>query len=109
MIHFAERLKSTFDALNTTAHKFSGSHGFNRSSMFGMLNGKTRPNLDMLERLCLAEPRISAEYLLRGEGEPLRDNRRSVDLTTVEELRALKVEIDAALDRRINELNSTLS
>ncbi|GAB2600404.1 hypothetical protein GCM10027190_55520 [Spirosoma areae] len=48
---------------------------------------------------CAAEPRISAEYLLRGEGEPLRDRRQAADLTTGEQLQAFKAEMDEVLDK----------
>ncbi|AKD55696.1 hypothetical protein SD10_13085 [Spirosoma radiotolerans] len=73
MIPINEKLKAIFIALNTTPHKFLIDHQFNRMTIYNIVGGRTKPGLEILERLCQAEPRISAEYLLRGEGPPLRD------------------------------------
>ena len=97
----AERVQNVFNALDTSAHKMAVRHGMNRSSLFNLVDPERRPSFDMLERLCIAEPRISAEYLLRGEGEPLRDAQRAATLTTVEELRHFR----DSLDKRIQELS----
>ena len=104
MIPFHERVVSVFSALQTTPHKFATLYGFNRVSMYNMVNPERKPGVDMLERVCVAEPRISAEYLLRGEGEPLRDQRLATNLTTVEQLLEFKTEINQSLDKRIQEL-----
>ncbi|WP_220472576.1 hypothetical protein [Spirosoma foliorum] len=104
MLPLSERVKTIFDALDTSAHKFAKDHDFSRTSLFNILSGRNQPIFGLIERMCAAEPRISAEYLLRGEGEPLRDKRQSVDLTTVEQLREFKNEMIQALDKRIQEL-----
>ncbi len=110
MIPFDERIKIVLSALGTTAYKFANAHaGFNKVSMFNMLSPDKRPSFEMLERLCIAEPRISAEYLLRGEGEPLRDEQRASALSTVEELRAFKEQMDTAIEKRIQELRGNSS
>ena len=100
---FSERLSIIFKSLNTTPYRFANENeGFNKAGVFNMIGGRTKPNLDMLERICAAEPRISAEYLLRGKGEPLLDLAEA--LTTVEQLQAFKAEMIQALDRRIEQL-----
>jgi len=104
MIPLPERLGLVFDALQTSPYKFANEHGFNRASLFNLVSGRTRPSFDMLERICKVEPRISAEYLLRGEGEPLRDQRMAANLSTVEQLLEFKEEINQSLDKRIQEL-----
>lgn len=72
--------------------------------IFCIVNSESKPGLELLERLCRVEPRISAEYLLRGEGEPLRDQGIATNLTTVEQLREFKADINQSLDKRIQEL-----
>lgn len=71
MLSFKERLKILIDALGLTAARFSELHGVSQVSMSKMLNGDTKPSLDTLEKICLANPKISADFLLRGEGQPL--------------------------------------
>lgn len=77
MIPINEKLKAIFIALKTTPHKFLIDHQFNRMTIYNIVGGRTKPGLEILERLCEAEPRISAEYLLRGEGPPLRELGKS--------------------------------
>lgn len=101
----SERVKAVLDALGTTVHRFSKNHDFSRTSLFNVVSGRNQPVFSLVERLCAAEPRISAEYLLRGEGEPLRDEKLATALTTVDELRAFKEQIDSAIERRIQELS----
>lgn len=104
MLPLSERVKMVFEALNTSTHKFAKDHDFSRTSLFNIVSGRNQPIFGLIERICAAEPRISAEYLLRGEGEPLRTQRSTENLTTAEELRAFKEEINQALDKRIAEL-----
>ena len=51
-----------------------------------------------------SEVRFAAEYLLRGERKSLRTERQTANLTTDEELKAFKQEVNQALDKRITEL-----
>lgn len=73
MIPINEKLKAIFIALKTTPHRFLIDHQFNRMTIYNIVGGRTKPGLEILERICEAEPRISAEYLLRGEGPPLKE------------------------------------
>ena len=103
---FSQRIRVVFDALQTSPHRFANAYGLNRSSIFNTLSEERRPSFDLVERICAVEPRISAEYLLRGEGEPLRDHLRTTNLTTIEQLMVFKSEINQSLDKRIQELSS---
>lgn len=98
---FHERIKQVLSALGTTPYKFASEHdGFNKATMFNMLSPDRRPSFEILERMCAVQPRISAEYLLRGEGEPLRDSQLATAKTTVEEL----IQVRDGIDKRIKEL-----
>ncbi|GAB4035467.1 hypothetical protein [Spirosoma jeollabukense] len=98
------RIKAILDALNTTPNAFALAYGLNVPTMYAFANGSRNPGYDTLVSICTVEPRISAEYLLRGEGEPLRDKQLSTALTTVEQLKELKQEIIQSLDMRIQQL-----
>ncbi|MBD2757171.1 hypothetical protein IC230_30120 [Spirosoma sp. BT704] len=99
-----QRVQIVFERLDTNAHAFAEAHSLVASSLYNIVKNNRRPNSETLERMCAAEPRISAEYLLRGEGEPLRDARMISNLSTVEQLRSLKEDIVQSLDKRILEL-----
>ncbi|QHV96268.1 hypothetical protein [Spirosoma endbachense] len=71
----AERLTKAFDALGLSAHKFAAKHGterVNRKSVFNLVDEDTRPSFDQVVKVCELEPTISAEYLLRGIGNPIK-------------------------------------
>lgn len=104
MISFPERLSSVFDILQSSPYKFANEHGFNRASLFNLVAGRTKPGLDMLERICEVEPRISAEYLLRGEGDPLRNLNEPTALSTVQQLREFQVQMNDFIEKRVQEL-----
>lgn len=97
------------DALQTTPNAFARTHGINVPTMYGFVNGTRNPGYDVLFSICKAEPRISAEYLLRGTGSPLRDAQRVTDLATADGLEAFKQKMVAALDQQIQELRESVS
>ena len=98
------RIKAVFEALNTTANAFALTHGFNVPTMYGFVNGQRSPGFDTLVNICQAEPRISAEFLLRGEGQPLRDHQLTTSSSTVDQLKALRQDFLHTIDKRIQEL-----
>lgn len=104
MIPFPERLSTVFDALQSSPYKFANEHGFNRASLFNLVAGRTKPGFDMLERICEVEPTVSAEYLLRGEGEPLRNLNAPTALSTVQQLREFQIQMNEFIEKRVKEL-----
>lgn len=106
MLTINQRVQTVFERLQTNAHAFAETHSLVASSLYNIVKNNRKPNSETLERICKVEPRISAEYLLRGEGEPLRDQRMAANLSTVEQLLEFKEEINQSLDKRIQELRS---
>lgn len=89
MLSFRERLKELIDTLGLTAARFSELHGVSQVSMSKMLSGDTKPSLDTIEKICLANPKISAEFLIRGVGFPLIDEKLKEPADTNETLRTI--------------------
>ncbi|AUD01782.1 hypothetical protein [Spirosoma pollinicola] len=98
MIPIDEKIKTIFAALDTTPHKFLTQHRFNRMTIYNIVGGRTKPGLEILERICVAEPRISAEYLLRGEGAPLKELVKVGSGTAVRPLRRQQAQPHSSLD-----------
>lgn len=98
MIPINEKLKMIFAALDTTPHKFLIDHRFNRMTIYNIIGGRTKPGLEILERLCKAEPRISAEYLLRGEGSPLKEPVKGASTGTGRQVRSRHPQIHQPLE-----------
>lgn len=83
MIPFNERLLALLNALNVKSGEFAKRHKISRVSMGNFLSGQTKPSLETLERICSADPRISTDYLLRGTGSPLHENKPVENADTV--------------------------
>lgn len=66
-----ERIRHIFTALGLTQSQFASQYGINRQTMYSIASGRNEPSLKLLMQLCDVEPRISAEYLLKGTGSPL--------------------------------------
>jgi hypothetical protein len=71
----SERLDAAFKALGLTAHKFEKKHkgrAISRATLFNVLNSTNYPRFDTVVAIRELEPSISAEYLLRGIGNPIK-------------------------------------
>jgi hypothetical protein len=98
MIPISEKLKVIFDALNTTPHRFLVDHHFNRMTIYNIVGGRTKPGLEILEKICAVEPRISAEYLLRGEGPPLKETAKPEPVDVIRRLRERQAQPHRTID-----------
>ncbi|MDB5241410.1 MAG: hypothetical protein JWP57_2035 [Spirosoma sp.] len=95
------RLQTVLSALGTTANAFGLQHGLNIQTLYNIAKGRRKPGFDILQAICKAEPRISAEYLLRGEGSPLRHPEIINPTFTADQLRSLQADIDALIAQRL--------
>ena len=71
----ADRLDTAFKALGLSAHKFHAKHkgeGVSRQTLFNMLDIEKEPGFGTVAKVCELEPSISAEYLMRGIGDPVK-------------------------------------
>ncbi|QIP14552.1 hypothetical protein G8759_19015 [Spirosoma aureum] len=84
MLTFPDRINVIFTALASSLHQFSKDYNLPLASLTHLLNGeKPSADLCLIEQILCVEPRISAEYLLRGRGEPLLE---SIPPTSISEL-----------------------
>lgn len=101
------RIKEVMDALDTNVNAFSKQHGLKRATLYNLLGESRKPNFDTLVSVCTAEPRISAEYLIRGEGKPLRDPD-AIDPVAyaAEQLRIMQAELNQQFEHRLSRLRN---
>jgi DNA-binding XRE family transcriptional regulator len=52
---------------NHTPSSFADAIGINRSTLSHILNGRNNPSLDVLERIVLHFPKVSAHWLITGK------------------------------------------
>lgn len=73
LLRINERIKKVVDAQNARSlNQLSKEIGISQSSLFKTIQGDTEPKFSLLERLLVALPFLSAEWLMRGVGEMMR-------------------------------------
>jgi transcriptional regulator with XRE-family HTH domain len=63
---------------NLTPTRFADVIGVQRSGMSHILAGRNKPSFDFIEKMLLAFPNLSAEWLLLGKGEAYKSNAQSI-------------------------------
>ena len=62
-----DRLRMIMDAHKLNAGSFADRIGVQRSNVSHVLSGRNKPGFDFIEKLLLAFPRVSAEWLFTGK------------------------------------------
>ena len=64
-----DRLRMIMDSHKLNAGSFADRIGVQRSNVSHVLSGRNKPSFDFIEKLLLAFPRVSAEWLFTGKQE----------------------------------------
>lgn len=62
-----DRLRMIMDSHKLNAGSFADRIGVQRSNVSHVLSGRNKPSFDFMEKLLLAFPRVSAEWLFTGK------------------------------------------
>lgn len=62
-----DRLRMIMDSHKLNAGSFADRIGVQRSNVSHVLSGRNKPSFDFIEKLLLAFPRVSAEWLFTGK------------------------------------------
>ncbi|MDF3026363.1 MAG: helix-turn-helix domain protein [Fluviicola sp.] len=62
-----DRLRLIMDSHKLNAGSFADKIGVQRSNVSHVLSGRNKPGFDFIEKLLLAFPRVSAEWLFTGK------------------------------------------
>lgn len=65
-----DRIRMIIDAHKLNAGAFADKVGVQRSNVSHVLSGRNKPSFEFLEKLLLAFPRVSAQWLLTGKQVP---------------------------------------
>lgn len=78
----AERFKELLKTLNTSTSGFAKSIGKPITSVQIVIEGRSKPGYEFLETVLKAYPNVSADWLMKGEGEMFADRAKepSIDL-----------------------------
>lgn len=75
-----DRLRMIMDSHKLNAGSFADKIGVQRSNVSHVLSGRNKPSFDFVEKLLLAFPRVSAEWLFTGkQGKKETDDLESND------------------------------
>lgn len=99
-----DRLRMIMDSHKLNAGSFADRIGVQRSNVSHVLSGRNKPSFDFVEKLLLAFPRVSAEWLFTGKQSGDRtDQVYKVEKKIEEEIAGSKPVLDraAANDKKI--------
>lgn len=104
------RLKIFIKETGKTESAFARSCGIAQNTMSNYLSRQRKPSYEAIEKILLAYPQLSAEWLIRGNGE-MNGNIGVVASAIEEAAKALKTKDDVieVLLSKIRELESKLS
>lgn len=80
-----ERFKQLLEEKNLTATRFAAMIKVNASAMSHILNGRSKPGFDVLDKIAQAFPDINLNWLISGKGS-LYNNRISIPVKEVEKI-----------------------
>ena len=78
-----ERFKQLLEEKNLTATRFAAMIKVNASAMSHILNGRSKPGFDVLDKIAQAFPDVNLNWLISGKGS-LYNNRISTPAKEVE-------------------------
>lgn len=67
-----KRLQTILEIEHITASQLADTLGIQRGGVSHLLSGRNKPSFDFLERILRKFPEISAEWLITGQGKPIR-------------------------------------
>ena len=91
-----ERFKQLLEEKNLTATRFAAMIKVNASAMSHILNGRSKPGFDVLDKIAQAFPDVNLNWLISGKGS-LYNNRIS---TPAKEVEKIPVQKNAFLSKK---------
>ena len=78
-----ERIEEIINFHKTNRNKLSLKLNINSSVLFNIVKGRNLPSYDMILKILDEFPDISAEWLIKGEGEMLKKNTEKLSSENV--------------------------
>lgn len=112
------RLRTYIKHLQLTERSFALKCGIPQNTLNNYINGLRKPSYDFVEKVFLANPDLSSEWLIRGTGEMLLSQMDNTDkqaerlnklidtITTLQDTINAKSEQIALLTERIKQLEN---
>lgn len=67
MEEIVQRLKAYIEQEGHTPSSMANVLGINRSTLVHIMNGRNKPNLQLIQKLCVFDENLDLRYLLTGE------------------------------------------
>ena len=100
-----DRLKALIDTYKMSVRGFALKCGIPQQTFDGQLKRKRAVSVETLTAIAVTFPEVSAEWLMRGEGEMFQDRRNSAELERINKL----IDTITTLQDTINAKNETIA
>ena len=71
------RFQTILDLENLSPAQLADRLGVQRSGISHILSGRNKPSFELLQRVVQSFPEISAEWLITGNGKPLKEQNQA--------------------------------
>ncbi len=86
----AERIKMIIEMNQMNASSFALRMEVQRSSLSHILNNRNKPSFDFLERILIHFPKVSAHWLITGEGSLIELEPKNLKASEIEPIKEIK-------------------
>lgn len=108
-----DRFKQLLNEKNLTATHFAALIKVNASAISHILNGRSKPGFDLLDKIAQALPDVNMNWLITGKGSPYINKQASISTPTPSPATDLNVSENEVMVsknvQRKQELTSTIS
>lgn len=99
------RIKQLVSQLGSSTRAFAIKCGLRQNTLSNQLNGMRELSLQTVTAILNSFPEVSAEWLMRGDGEMFQDRQNSAELERIDKL----IDTITTLQDTINAKNETIA
>jgi hypothetical protein len=75
----SEKMQTILDEIPITPYRLTQELNISPGAIYHVISGKNNLSKNLIDKICNLYPNVSKNYLLRGEGKPLIENKISSD------------------------------
>lgn len=99
-----DKIKHLIEINNLTPSRFADEIGIQRSAISHILSGRNKPSLDVVQKILLRFPDVSADWLLSGREEGVKPTVESIPGVIAPSEKTKMVEKEATMKKLVDKI-----
>jgi hypothetical protein len=75
----AQKMQTILDEIPISSYRLTQELNLSSGAIYHVLSGKNKLSKNIIDKICNLYPDVSKKYLLKGIGEPIIENKASID------------------------------